>query len=55
MRSTWYIAEHPEYKRKIESLRKIKSKPHKAEAPISQEKVNLRNERRKKNERPHIL
>jgi hypothetical protein len=47
----WYIAEHPEYRAKIDNLRKMKSKLDKTnEKVISQEKFNLRNARRKKNE-----
>ena len=47
---TWYIAEHTEFKAKIDDLRKMKSKLDKTnDKAISQEKFNLRNERRKKN------
>jgi hypothetical protein len=48
---TWYISEHPEYRAKIDLLRKMKSKLDKTNGKaISQEKFNLKNERRKKNE-----
>lgn len=47
---TWYISEHPEYTKKIELLRKIKSKLDKNVEQCSTEKINLRNARRKQNE-----
>jgi hypothetical protein len=46
----WYIQTDIEYRKKIDNLRKEKSKLDKTEASCSIEKINLRNERRKKNE-----
>jgi hypothetical protein len=46
----WHIQSDPEYRSKIESLRKIKSKLDKNIENCSTEKLNLRNARRKQNE-----
>jgi len=43
----WYIRNNPEYRAKIDFLRKIKSKLDKTEASCSIEKIMLRNARRK--------
>jgi hypothetical protein len=47
---TWYIAEHPEYRAKIDLLRKLKSKPDVNSKPCSPEKHMLKVARRKQNE-----
>jgi hypothetical protein len=46
---TWYISEHPEYRAKVDFLRKLKSKLDVNSKPCSPEKHALKNERRKQN------
>ena len=43
----WHIQNNQEYRKKIELLRKIKSKLDKTEESCSIEKINLKNARRK--------